>query len=269
MGQDPSLAKWCVDSAEWKGPYGDKCAAYRVGGDRNFWSVCEHTLTRIRKIETQPGTRNQKPETRMPLSCDTRTRTHARIRTHAHTHTHRCEWDGADAPSACPFSCDSCTLKMKAHFLAARTLAHSHTTDAASQAAAQQQPATPPTPPPAELAGSAAAPTPGAVAAAAAAAAAGGDAAVERKGAAQMLAQETAAAKVSRSALVQEVAQLKQRLTAIAKATGYNMQHPGGGSGGVGGGGGNDGLSGKAAANDLHEFYSKIGAREGSSEVKS
>jgi len=77
-------------------------------------------------------------------------------------------------------------------------------------------------------------------------------------GMAQMLSQDTAKAKLSRTALVQEVSALKDRLTAIAKATGYNMQHQGAAS--------NSGLSGKAAANDLHNFYSKLTTSHGASD---
>jgi hypothetical protein len=78
-------------------------------------------------------------------------------------------------------------------------------------------------------------------------------------GPAQMLAQETANAKMSRTALVHEVAQLKERLTAIAKATGYNMAHAKDGAG-------KTGMTGKAAANDMQNFWAKMTAGHGSSD---
>ena len=73
-----------------------------------------------------------------------------------------------------------------------------------------------------------------------------------------MLAQETASAKVSRRALVQEVAQLKQRLTAIAAATGYKLAHDGSK--------GRAGMSGKAAGKDMANFWAEVTAKHGSSD---
>ena len=189
LGQDPSLAKWCYDNNAWKGPYGDKCTAYRVGGDRNFW----------------------------------------------------CEWDGADAPNACPYSCASCTLRMKAKYMAAHAVARKDPT-----ALEQQQ-----TPAPAHQ-GSTGAPT-------LAKAQPEAPAVTAQARPAQMLAQKTASAKLSRTALVQEVAQLKERLTAIAKATGYNMAHAKDGAGKMG-------MSDKAAANDMQNFWAKMTAGHGSSD---
>ncbi len=78
-------------------------------------------------------------------------------------------------------------------------------------------------------------------------------------GPAQMLAQETANGKMSRTALVHEVAQLKERLAAIAKATGYNMAHAKDGAG-------KTGMTGKAAADDMQNFWAKMTAGHGSSD---
>lgn len=166
----------------------------------------------------------------------------------------RCEWDGADAPNACPFSCDSCTLKMKARYLAAQALANKKST---GQEEAGPRVETMPQPTKSE--GGASASTPSSSGRRALSSLDSSAAALQRKGTAQMLAERTAAAKVSRSELVHEVAQLKQRLTAIAKATGYEMKHPASP-------GGEAGLSGKAAATDMHAFYSKIGAEDGTSD---
>lgn len=156
----------------------------------------------------------------------------------------RCEWDGADTPEACPYSCGTCTLKMKAQYLAAHAapVLTAHQRQAAQQQQAQQQAQQPH-------------PSATVMSSISAAAAQSGV-----KGApAQMLAEDTTAAKKSRIALEKEVAALKGRLTAIAKATGYNLKHGGGKSGGPA-------LSSKAAAQDLDSFYGKLTATHGSSE---
>ena len=185
LGQDPSVAEWCADDAAWKGPYGDPCSAYRVGGDRNFW----------------------------------------------------CEWDGANAPNACPYSCGSCTLKMKAQFLAKTSaVARRHGRAEVEQTALPAAAMRAKTAPVSTLA----------------------RAATAQKASAQMLVQETAEASKSRAALAQEVAQLKQRLNAIAAATGYDVKH--------GGRGKKVGLTGSAAAADMHNFFSEMSAAHGSSE---
>jgi hypothetical protein len=40
--QDGTLADWCVDNQEWRGPAGDSCAAYSEGSPRSLWcaSIC-------------------------------------------------------------------------------------------------------------------------------------------------------------------------------------------------------------------------------------
>jgi hypothetical protein len=245
-----------VDNGEWKGPYGDKCTAYRVGGDRNFWSVSvlQGNVAREEHRGACAGVRLHGNACVCVVCVCVRVNGCAGVGLLTEIGVHRCEWDGADAPNACPFSCDSCTLKMKAKFLAAQALARKPTEQGE---AAPHDGAAPSSPTKHEARVGVAAS--GAVVPAVPTV--GSMVGVQRKGTAQMLAQDTAAAKVSRSALVQEVAQLKQRLTAIAKATGYNMKHPASGQGKAG-------LSGKAAASDMHDFYSNMGANDGTSDGK-
>jgi hypothetical protein len=241
LAQDASLAQWCQDSPLWKGPYGDKCTAYRVGGDRNFWSLTP-------SCSSFPS-----------LSFSSRTLSRYRLPPLALAHAHggwqgtgdscviyqgvngcRCEWDGADSPAACPYSCGTCTLKMKAQYMAAN--AKPELAQRQSQAIHQAQ-------------------HPHSRATAMASTWAGAQSRQHRvkEAPAQMLAQDTRAAKKSRIALEKEVAALKGRLTAIAKATGYNLKHGGGKSGGAA-------MSSKAAAQDLDSFYGKLTSTRGSSD---
>ncbi|EKX44005.1 hypothetical protein GUITHDRAFT_110111 [Guillardia theta CCMP2712] len=37
QGDKPKLSYWCEDNPNWRGPFGDACVSYAVGGDRQFW----------------------------------------------------------------------------------------------------------------------------------------------------------------------------------------------------------------------------------------
>jgi hypothetical protein len=80
---------------------------------------------------------------------------------------------------------------------------------------------------------------------------------------AQMLAEKTKTAEMSRAALAHEVAQLKQRLNAIAAATGLDLKQHANGNGKH-----STGLTGKAAADDMHRFWSLMSASHGNSDGK-
>lgn len=113
-----------------------------------------------------------------------------------------CDWDGASGASACPKSCGSCSLQMKAQYLAAHPLL--------------------------------------------------GGGSVEGDQRPEMLAQ---APRQASKQLTADVANLKQRLIGIAKATGLELEQKTGG-------GPPAGLTSKTAASDMHSFWDKFGEKQ-------